>query len=139
MKLNKSHTATINRIARRYGVAVRLDDRCEVHTRHGLVGIETAATVARRIRSLKKHEGPAYVAVTNKEALIDALRATEGSRIGVMDPQGNIVKMAEGGDPVSTTNGDRGSAGNNRSAGNRQTAVGGSRLAKISRPNARAK
>jgi hypothetical protein len=95
MKLNKAHTATINRIARRYGAAVPADNRCDLQTAHGFIGVETAATVGRRIRLLKKLDGPAYIAVTNKEALCDALRAAQGSRIGVMDPQGNIVKMAE--------------------------------------------
>ncbi len=95
LKLSKAHTATINRIARRYGVDVPFDHRSELRTPHGLIGVETAATVGRRIRSLKKYEGPAYVAVTNKEALSDALRAARGSPIGVMDPQGNIVKLAQ--------------------------------------------
>jgi hypothetical protein len=93
-RLNKAHTATLNRIARRYGVELK-QDSCDLHTPQGLIGVETAATVARRARKLKSYTGRAYIAVTNREALSDALRATEGSGIGVMDPQGNIVKVAE--------------------------------------------
>jgi hypothetical protein len=33
-----------------------------------------------------------YVAVTNRESLDDALKQTEGTGIGVMDPQGEIVR-----------------------------------------------
>jgi len=94
-KFNKAHTATIHRIARRYGATIPPNNPCELQTPHGFVGVETAATIGRRVRALRQHHGPAYVAVTNKEALSDALRATQRSRIGVMDPQGNIVKMAE--------------------------------------------
>jgi hypothetical protein len=93
-KYNKAHTATINRIARRFGVDAQVGNGSELLTPLGLIGVETGATVARRIRSLKKHVGAAYIAVTNREALADALRAAEGSCIGVMDPQGNIVKRA---------------------------------------------
>jgi hypothetical protein len=103
-KLNKAHTATLNRIAHRYGATIRLEEGCHLQTPHGFVGVETAATVGRRIRDLKKRKGPAYVAVTNKESLAETLRASRGSRIGVMDPQGNIVKLADAVDiaPVSS-------------------------------------
>lgn len=118
LKLNKAHTATINRIARRYGVSIPPENRSELQTPHGLVEIETAATVGRRIRLLKKHDGPVYVAVTNKEALSDALRAASGTRIGVMDPQGNIVKMAELNLMVGDTDKNR---SNGRSATSRES------------------
>lgn len=100
-KLNKAHRATANRVARRYGGTPQVNGHCDLQTPQGLVGIETGATVGRRVRLLEKeHTGPAFVAVTNRESLSDALRAAAGSRIGVMDPQGNIVKPAEAAEPL---------------------------------------
>jgi len=117
-KYNKAHVATANRIARRYGVEMSPENNSELLTPDGLIRVETGATIARRVRSLKRHDGPAYIAVTNREALGDALRAAHGSRVGVMDPQGNIVKRAE------TIEGARLNAANiNGSAANGSSAV----------------
>lgn len=91
---NKAHTTTVNRIVRRYSGKLGLELEFDVKTSKGIVAVETEATISRGIRQLKRFHGPAYLAVTNKEALPEALRATDGSGIGVMDPQGNIVKQA---------------------------------------------
>jgi hypothetical protein len=91
---NKAHTTTINRILCRYKGTSGLD--FDVQTSEGIVEVETEATIRRGIRQLKKFRGPVYLAVTNREALPEALRATAGSRIGVMDPHGNIVKLSDG-------------------------------------------
>ncbi|HEV3416056.1 MAG TPA: hypothetical protein VG056_04565 [Pirellulales bacterium] len=93
---NKAHTTTINRIVRRYNGKSGLD--VDVETPEGIVEVETEATIRRGIRQLNKFRGPVYLAVTNREALPEALRATAGSRIGVMDPHGNIVKLSDEGD-----------------------------------------
>ncbi|HEV2970817.1 MAG TPA: hypothetical protein VGY55_12675 [Pirellulales bacterium] len=90
---NKAHTTTVNRIVRRYNGKSGLD--VDVETPEGIVEVETEATIGRGIRQLKKFHGPVYLAVTNREALPEALRATKGSRIGVMDPHGNIVKPSD--------------------------------------------
>jgi hypothetical protein len=43
------------------------------------------------------------VAVTNKDAVPDALQLTDGTGIGVMDSQGEVLKLAAGhnGEPLS--------------------------------------
>ncbi len=94
LPVNKAHTATVNRIVRRYKGRVGSTLDVDVETDEGIVEVETEATIDRGIKQLKKFRGPVYLAVTNKEALPEALRATDGSRIGVMDPRGNIVKPA---------------------------------------------
>jgi hypothetical protein len=91
---NKAHTATVNRIVRRYSGKLGSALDVDIETDEGIVEVETEATINRGIKQLKKFRGPVYLAVTNKEALPEALRATNGSRIGVMDPRGNIVKPA---------------------------------------------
>ncbi len=92
---NKAHTTTVNRIVRKYSGKLGRDEQVDVRTSKGMVAVETEATISRGIRRLRRFHCPVYVAVTNKEALPEALRATNGSRIGVMDPQGNIVKQSE--------------------------------------------
>jgi hypothetical protein len=92
---NKAHTATVNRIVRRYGGREGLELNVDIQTSDRTIEVETEATIGRGVRQLKKLAGLVYLAVTNKEALPEALRATHGSHIGVMDPQGNIVKPAE--------------------------------------------
>src|SRR6266446_2912501 len=91
-KSSKAHTATVNRIARRYGGELNLDRGPDITTPQMVIEVETTATLHRGVRRLKTCKGPAYLAVTNKEALAEALRLTARTAIGVMDPRGNIVK-----------------------------------------------
>ncbi len=114
---NKAHSTTVNRIVRRYSGRPGLDLRVDVEAPEGIIEVETEATIPRGIRHLKTLRGPVFLAVTNKEALPAALRATDGSRIGVMDPQGNIVKAPE----IGPRRGP--SAGNGNGNHRRQTGV----------------
>ena len=36
--------------------------------------------------------GKVYVALTNKDGVREALRLASGTRVGVMDPQGTVIK-----------------------------------------------
>jgi hypothetical protein len=40
------------------------------------------------------HDCRRFIAVTNRESLAEALRQTAGTGIGVMNPQGDIVREA---------------------------------------------
>jgi hypothetical protein len=104
---NKAHATTVNRIVRRYRGKPGLDLSVDVQTPEGIIEVETEATISRGIRRLKTFRGPVYLAVTNREALPEALRATDGSRIGVMDPQGNIVRPSGQRRRQATSNGNR--------------------------------
>lgn len=95
---NKAHTATANRIAKRYGGVYNDGDGIDIQTDELTVEVETTATVRDGIKRLMKIPGPVYVAVTNKEGLLEALRYAHDSRVGVMDPKGNVVKESTGGD-----------------------------------------
>jgi hypothetical protein len=94
-KGNKAHTATANRIAKKFGTTVNGDGKPDVDTSIVVVEVETSATIRDGIRRLATAAKPAFVAVTNKEAIIDALRHTHGTNVGVMDPQGEIVKQSQ--------------------------------------------
>lgn len=101
--MNKAHTATANRIARRYGLSVNKQPAEQVGHRDAVdlqghdergelaIEVETSATLAEGVARLRNRTGRVYIAVTNKEALIEAVRLTKDTPIGVMDPQGDIV------------------------------------------------
>ena len=94
--VNKAHTATLRRIAKRYGGKIGTDDRADIVAGDILIEVETAATLSAGIARLMSQSCRRYVAVTNRESLDDAFRQTEGTGIGVMDPQGNIVRESNG-------------------------------------------
>lgn len=94
-KGNKAHTATANRIARRYGGTVSVDGSPDIQTAELIVDVETSATVRKGVQRLNAADRPAFVAVTNKEAILEALRYTQGTTVGVMDPHGEIVKQSQ--------------------------------------------
>ncbi len=90
--MNKAHTATVNRIARRYKIRPTEDHEVDFHTQGMTIEVETTATLRDGIKRLKRFRGAVYLAVTNMEAVKEALRLTKDTHIGVMDPRGNIVK-----------------------------------------------
>jgi hypothetical protein len=92
--VNKVHTATLRRIATRYGGAIGTDSRADIAAGDLLIEVETAATLTTGIARLKSQSCRRYVAVTNRESLPEALRMSEGTGIGVMNPQGDIVREA---------------------------------------------
>jgi hypothetical protein len=93
--VNKAHTATLRRIAKRYRGEIGADNRADIVAGDMLIEVETAATLAAGIARLLSHSCRRYVAVTNREALDEALRQTERTGIGVMNPQGDIVREAQ--------------------------------------------
>ena len=92
---NKAHTATVHRIARRYSAETNSDGQPDVSNGKLTVEVETSATLSQGIKSLLEVQGPVFVAVTNREALSDALRKASNTRVGVMDPQGEIMKQSD--------------------------------------------
>ena len=100
-KDNKAHTATANRIARRYGVQYNHGEGIDIDCERFAIEVETTATILEGILRLELCDRPVYVAVTNREAVAEALRLTMGKRIGVMDPQGNIIKEPDSDDETT--------------------------------------
>jgi hypothetical protein len=94
-ELNKAHTATARRIAARYGTVYNDGEGVDIESDGMAIEVETTATIEEGVQRLRNHVGRAFVAVTNKEGLAEALRLTQGTNIGVMDPRGNIIKESE--------------------------------------------
>ena len=92
MSESRSHRVAANRIARKSGAQYNDGKGVDVDARRVTVEVETPGTVADAPRQLRGHRGPAYIAGTNREAVERALEVAEGTTIGVMDNQGNIVK-----------------------------------------------
>ena len=91
-RTNKAHTATAHRLARRFSTIYNESAGFDIQTDQLTVEVETTATIADALDRLANQPGPVYVAVTNREGIHEALRLTEGTRIGVMDPQGEIIR-----------------------------------------------
>jgi hypothetical protein len=91
---NKAHTATLRRIAVRYGATINDGEGFDIQAEGITIEVETSASIGRAIKRLLVRPGPVYVAVTNKETVSLAIRLTRGTRVGVMDPYGEIVKQS---------------------------------------------
>ena len=92
---NKAHTATVRRVAERYSATINAEGNPDLSIGDVSVEVETSATVSQGIKALLNAEGPTFVAVTNREALDVALRRASRTRVGVMDPQGEIIKQSD--------------------------------------------
>jgi hypothetical protein len=87
---NKAHTATVNRLAQRYGG--RPTDEGEIVTDEFTIVATTTATVAAAVEMLSSRPGRVYVAMTNREGIREGIRAAEGTKVGVMLPDGDVVR-----------------------------------------------
>ena len=94
MTESKSHKATSNRLAKKFKTEYNRGKGADIKTKKVAIEVETPDTVADASRQLQGHKKPVYIAGTNKEAVKKAVEATEGTTIGVMDNQGNIVKRS---------------------------------------------
>jgi hypothetical protein len=92
----KAYTATVNRLARRFGIGPVAPGRFVVPSPHMILRVETTATMADAATDLAKEVGKTYIVMTNREGVREAVRTVAGTRIGVMDPYGEIVKPADG-------------------------------------------
>jgi len=94
MSESRSHKTTSNRIAQKYGVEYNNGKGVDIKSNRATVEVETSETVSDGLGQLQGHRGPVYIAGTNQEAVNKAIEATQGTTVGVMDNQGNIVKSS---------------------------------------------
>jgi hypothetical protein len=92
---NKAHAAVVRRITERYGPCDHAVNGFDVVCGDLIVEVETSATLSEGIAKLVAAAGRRYVAVTNREAIEDAIKLTEATTVGVMGPWGDIVRDAE--------------------------------------------
>jgi hypothetical protein len=99
---NKAHAAVVRRLIERYGVqGGENSNGFDVHVGDLIIEVETTATLQEAVIKLKGTSGRRFVAMTNREALEDAMALTTSTDIGVMDPWGEIVRAPETAEPRS--------------------------------------
>jgi hypothetical protein len=89
---NKAHAAVVRRLSQRYGASSAKSNEFDVHVGDLTIEVETSATLGVGLQKLLKATGRRFIAVTNREAINDALAITETTDVGVMDPWGEIVR-----------------------------------------------
>jgi hypothetical protein len=95
---NKAHAAVLRRLCERYGGG-RCRPPCngfDVQVDDLIIEVETTATLRPAVQRLEQADGRRFIAVTNREAIPEAVAVTRGTQIGVMDPWGEIVLAPEG-------------------------------------------
>lgn len=92
---NKAHAAVVRRLTERYCAnGAPPTNEFDIHLNDLLIEVETSATLRAGLEKLQQAQGRRFLAVTNREAIEDALAVTEATPIGVMDPWGNVVREA---------------------------------------------
>jgi hypothetical protein len=89
---NKAHAAVVRRLNERYGNGSDNSNGFDVHIGDLIIEVETSATLREGFARLQTTAGRRYIAVTNQEAIEDAVTLTKESPIGVMNPWGDIIR-----------------------------------------------
>ena len=97
MPESKEHKTTATRIARLMGAEYNPRKGADIRMPGCTVEVETPDTVSASVKQLQGRRGEVYIAGTNREAVVKALKHTENTTIGVMDSWGNIVKPSSRG------------------------------------------
>lgn len=93
-KANKAHAAVVRRLNERYGNGSDNSNGFDVHIGDLIIEVETSATLRDGFSKLQSSNGRRYIAVTNQEAIDDAVSLVKESEIGVMNPWGDIIRDA---------------------------------------------
>lgn len=90
----RDHNRVAVNIARRYGVRFNTRSNPDIETHDRVIEVESAATVAEGFQRLRNFRKPVYIAGIDIDAIAAACRATIGTTVGVMAPDGQIVKRS---------------------------------------------
>ena len=88
------HDQTASRLARKDGVRYNRGQGPDIVSPRRAIEVETTETARDGLRQLRGFRKPVYIAGADPEATEAALEATRNTTVGVMDPQGNIVKRS---------------------------------------------
>lgn len=88
------HDKIALRLARKFGTEYKSAKGIDIVTNNKVVEVETkAGSLSQGIKQVAHSQKARYLAV-NKQNVKNALKATEGTGIGVMGPTGSIHKKA---------------------------------------------
>lgn len=86
------HDQTASLLARKNRVRYNRGQGPDVVSPRRAIEVETAKTARDGLRQLRGFRKPVYIAGADPAATKAALKATRNTTVGVMDPQGNVVK-----------------------------------------------
>lgn len=89
-----NHDKTVSRIASKNRVDYNRGQGPDVNAPSRAIEVETADTARDGLRQLRGFKKPVYIAGADSEATKAALDAAKGTTVGVMDPQGTILKRS---------------------------------------------
>ena len=97
MPESKKHEEAAKLIARQAGTTYNRGKGADVIGSNRVVEVETKSTVSDGPRQLQGYRRPVYIAGADQRATEMALERTKGTTIGVMNPQGKIVRSSSRG------------------------------------------
>lgn len=88
------HDEIANKLAKKFGIEYKSDKGIDLVLPNKVIEVETKKSgIIQGIKQVEKSSKARYLAV-NKQNISNALDATGGTGIGVMNPYGKIVKKA---------------------------------------------
>lgn len=92
--MTSKHDRTAVHLAHKEGVEYNRGQGPDVISARRAIEVETADTASDGLRQLRGFNKPVYIAGADAEATTAALKATEGTTVGVMNSQGQILKRS---------------------------------------------
>ena len=92
--MTTKHDKTAVRIAKKEGATYNTGQGPDIKTSRRVIEVESAGTMSDAMRQLRGFEKPAYIAGKDPAATKAALKATEGTTVGVMSPGGKVLKRS---------------------------------------------
>ncbi len=92
--MGTAHDKTAERLAAKERVEYNRGQGPDVIGRNRVIEVETKNTVRDALRQLRGFRKPVYIAGADQAATKAALKASQSTTVGVMDPKGNIVKRS---------------------------------------------
>ncbi len=90
----RPHDDTAKRIAKKYGGQYNPGKGADVPLPKITIEVETENSINDAPRQLQGYQGPVYLAATTQKGVKKAMEKVNGTTIGVMDKEGEIVKKS---------------------------------------------
>jgi hypothetical protein len=94
MSSKQPHDSTANRIAKKLNAEYNRGKGPDVITSGMVVEVETPKSVDEGLSQLQGFKKPVYIAGSSQTAVKKALERTQGTTVGVMDSNGNIIRKS---------------------------------------------
>jgi hypothetical protein len=88
------HDKVAKQFAKREGTEYNKGPGADIQSPRRAIEIETPDTLGDAGRQLRGYKKPVYVVPTETKAVPDAVKRYKGTQIGVMNPQGKILKRS---------------------------------------------